>query len=208
MSWLIVLRHTLRILKLSAEPFLFLRALYLQSAAYRALAAKKDEEKAQQALYLKAVEIAEKAASTYAKKGVGNVDLLGKIHFNLGAAHADNPKGDLKRAMDSYSIASECFEREKEVDDIIRTKIRQGKVYLLQGNYDLSQKSIDECRPQITSERLAMQADYLEAQLKFAIKDIEKAIKVARNGLVRAKALGAKEDELRLTTLLQAIENR
>lgn len=52
-----------------------------------------------------------------------------------------------------------------------------------------------------------MHADYLEAQLKFATYDIENAIKIARNGLEKAKILRAKEDELHLQSLMQNIED-
>ncbi len=190
------------------DQSLFIRALYLESAIYRALASKKGEERDQQASYLRAVEIAEDAALIYSKKGIEDANLQGKIYFNLGAAHADNPKGDLDKAADCYFMALECFKSIGAKDDLIRTGIRLGKVYLLRKNYDLSQKVIDEVRPQIMNERLAMHADYLEAQLKLAVIDIENATKIAKNGLARAIALAAKEDELRLRTLLQTIEKR
>ena len=188
------------------DPTLFLRALYLKSAVHRALAAKCQSEQFQEALYSRAVKIGEKAVSIYSRKSVNNINLQGKIYFNLGAAHADNPKGDLKKAADCYSIAIECFRNTNATDDVIRTSLRLGKIHLLQKNYDLSQQTVDEVRPFIANERLSMHADYLEAQLKFATKNIESAREIARHGLERAKILGAKEDELRLTTLLQKIE--
>lgn len=184
------------------DPSLFIRALYLESAVYRALASKSDEE---QAFYLRAVEIGEEAACLYAKKNVHNTNLQGKIYFNLGAAHADNPQGDLAKAMHCYSLALECFKSGQATDDIIRTSIRLGKVYLLQKNYDLAQGILDEVRSLISSERIAMQADYLEAQIKLALHDKENASKIALKGLARAQALGAKEDESRLLLLLAQI---
>ena len=189
------------------EPSLFLRALYLQSAVYRALAAKYKDEEAQKNSYLKAVEIGEKAVFIYADKRLENTNLKGKIYFNLGAAHADNPKGDLKKAKECYSIAIECFKSINASDDIIRTKIRLGKVYLLQKDYHLSQQALNEVRPLIACDRLSMHADYLEAQLNLASGDFKSAIKIASNGLGKAKILRAKEDELRLQSLLQKINN-
>lgn len=183
------------------DPSLFIRALYLESAVYRALAAKNGDYS-----YRQAVATAEEAASLYASKGVTNQNLQGKVYFNLGAAHADDPKGNLDKAGDCYSIALACFRESDAVDDLIRTSIRLGKVYLLQKKPTLCQQLLDEIRPQITSERLAMHADYLEAQLKFAIHDVEGAALVANRGLARAKALGAKEDELRLSSLLEVLQ--
>jgi len=189
------------------DPSLFVRALYLESAIYRALAQKQDEEQDRQAYYLRAAQIAEEASHIYFKNELNCQNLLGKIYFNWGAAHADNPKGDLEKAADCYSKALGCFQNIEATDDLIRTSIRLGKVYLMQKKYDLSQKIIDVVRPQITVERLAIHADYLEAQLKFAQNDLECAIKIARKGLLRAVALGAKEDESRLASLLERIEN-
>lgn len=204
---LIYASHCHELSKEFEDPALFIRALYLESAIHRALAIKNVGEQAQQACYLRAVEIAEEASQIYSKNDIKDINLKGKIYFNLGAAHADNPHGDLEKAVNCYFIALECFNSIKANDDVIRISIRLGKVYLLQKNYDLSEKIIDEVRPQITNERLAMHVDYLEAQLKLAVNDIENAIKIAKNGLARAKNLGAKEDELRLTSLLQIIES-
>ena len=180
------------------------QVLYLESAIHRASAGKNNHD---EAFYVRAIQVAEEALLIYQTKGIDNRNLQGKVYFNLGAAHADNPKGDLIRAEDSYARALECFKIAQAADDLIRTSIRLGKVYLLQKKYDLSQNIIDDVRPKIMTKRLAMHADYLEAQLKFAMKDINTALKIASVGLVRAKALGAKEDESRLTSLLRTIEN-
>lgn len=189
------------------DPALFIRALYLESAIYRALASKKKIEEGQQATYARTVEICEEAANIYSKMDVNNLNLKGKIYFNLGAAHADNPKGNLEKAEICYITAIDCFKHVNAIEDIIRTTMRLGKVYLLRNNYEQCQQIINEVRPLISSERLSMHADYLEAQLKFAVHDFEKALKIARIGLEKARILGAKEDESRLNSLLQKLDN-
>lgn len=204
----LALKHANRCHELSEEfidPSLFIRALYLESAVHRALAGKNTNEQAQQASYQLAVTTAEEAIQVYSKSAVDDENLKGKVYFNLGAAHADNSKGDLEKAAHCYATALSCFKSVNGVDDIIRTSIRLGKVYLLQKKYGLSQEIIDEVRPQISSERLAMHTDYLEAQLKFALHDSLSGLKIATKGLDRAKSLGAKEDELRLTSLINSI---
>ncbi len=183
------------------DPALFVRALYLESAVHRATAGKNGE----QASYMRAVQVAEEALTVYQMKGIDNSSLQGKVYFNLGAAHADNPEGDLVKAGVAYAKALQCYTLAHATDDLIRTSIRLGKVYLLQKRYDLTQKVINEVRPQIETERLAMHVDYLEAQLKIAVDDVDEAIKIAKTGLVRAQALGAKEDESRFISLLQKI---
>lgn len=189
-----------------SDPTLFIRALYLESAVHRALAGKNTNEELQQRSYQLAVKTADEATQVYSKKTVENENLKGKVYFNLGAAHADNPKGDLEEASRCYRIALGCFKNENSVDDVIRTSIRLGKVYLLRKEYECSQQVIDEVRFKISNQRLAMQADYLEAQLKFALNDFPNALKIAQSGLDKARILGAKEDELRLISLVENIE--
>lgn len=188
------------------DPALFIRALYLESAIYRALAAKEPQENPQQLIYAQAVGICEEAADVFSKMDVENFNLKGKIYFNLGAAHADNPKGDLEKAENCYAIAIESFKKAQAADDMIRTTMRLGKVYLLLNDYEQCQQMINEVRPLISSQRLSMHADYLEAQVKFAINDLEEAFRIASMGLEKAKILGAKEDESRLIALLNRID--
>lgn len=190
-----------------SDQSLFIRALYLESAVHRALAGKKIDESTQQKSYQLAVKTAEKAIQIYATKAIDNENLKGKVYFNLGAAHADNPLGDLEQASRCYCVALECFKNTSAVDDVIRTNIRLGKVYLLKKEYMSSEKIISEVRLKISNERLAMHTDYLEAQLKLALKDTQNAFKIAQNGLEKAKILGATEDAVRLKSLLQSIEN-
>jgi tetratricopeptide (TPR) repeat protein len=202
------LLHATRCHELSetfVDPTL-IRALYLESAVFRALAPKENGEEAQQAMFLRAVSIAEEAEKIYNEKRVNDLNLLGKVFFNMGAAHADNPKDNLEKAVLSYAKAIDSFMRVEAREDVIRTSIRLAKVYLLQQKFELSQQIINEARPQITNERLAMHMDYLEGQLKFARGDLESGLIVARTGLARAQTLGAKEDESRLISLLESLE--
>lgn len=194
-----------------SEPNLYIRALYLESAIYRGLAPKEKTEKEQQFTFLRAVEIAEDALLLCSEKNIDDINLHGKIFFNLGAAHADNPLGDLGKATRYYRNALTCFKDSDGLkhndagDDQIRTRIRLGKVYLLQHDYESSQEIINEVRNQVLSERLAMHTDYLEAQLKVALNESADALRIAQTGLNRARNLGATEDEKRLISLIEKI---
>lgn len=184
------------------EPSLFVRALYLESAVHRALAGKNAHNPQG---YLQAVQSAEQALQIYNTKQIKDESLKGKVHFNLGAAHADNPLGDLDAASRCYRIALDCFQNTCP-DDLTRTNIRLGKVYLLKKEYAQAQAMIDQTRSVAKGERLSMHIDYLDAQLNLATKQFQKAIFLANQGLAHAKALGAKEDEARLTSLLEDIK--
>jgi tetratricopeptide (TPR) repeat protein len=187
------------------EPSLFLRALYLESAIYRAFAGKSSDEANEQALYLRAVETGEKAVDLYLEKGIDNTSLKGKIYFNLGAGHADNPKGNLYKAIECYSMAIDCFRQSRQSEDLVRTYIRLGKVRLLQSEYNMTQEIIDEIRPLISSKRIAMHLDYLEAQLRIALKDFYRAKLLVEEGLSKAEMLGANEDYFRFMKLKEII---
>jgi hypothetical protein len=84
---------------------------------------KEDGEQAPQAMFLRAVTIAEEAKPVYLAKKVEDVNLLGQVYFNMGAARADNPNGDLEKAANCYSNAFECFKSVDATDDLIRTSI-------------------------------------------------------------------------------------
>lgn len=185
---------------------LFTRSLYLESAIHRAIAGKNDDEQFQRQTFELAVRTAEKAIEIYLKISVENENLKGKVFFNLGAAHADNPKGDLVKAVNCYMTALDCFKKAEASEDLIRTQIRLGKVYLLQRNFNLSNDTIQAIRSQILNERIAMHTDYLEAQLKLSLNQCADAFKIANQGLERARILNAKEDENRLTSLIQKIK--
>ena len=119
--------------------------------------------------------------------------LLGKIYFNLGAAHADNPEGLLQKASSE--------------EDILRTRLRQGKVCLLEKHYEAAKELLCEIRQQPLKERLSMHADLLEAKLYLALQDLPKAHTLAKAGLAKAHHLGAKEDEGRFVALLKELES-
>lgn len=189
------------------DASLYVRALYLESAIFRALAGK-DSGSESQILFKNAVETAEEALNVYAKNNLDNPDLLGKVFFNLGAAHADNSQGNLKVASQCYIQALELFEKSNNVDDIIRTTIRLAKICLLQENYAAVELMISQVRPKIPSERLMIQLEYLDAQLKLAINRPEEALQIALHALGRAVHLEAKEDERRLLALIEKIQSK
>jgi len=190
-----------------AEPVLFLQTLYLESAINKSLASKNNDEKLQQTYYSKAVEIAEYALKLYESNGLNSDFLKGKIYFNLGAAHADNPRGSLDAGAHFYYEALQAFESAKDIENQMRTQLCLGKVYLLQKSFEYTQKTIDKARSLITSKRALIHSDYLEAQLKLAMNDFVEAAKVAEIGLKKARSLDLKEDEMRFTSLLQNISN-
>jgi len=190
------------------NPILVIQALYLKSAVYRALASKELEPKAKQEMFLQAVEIAESACQIYTEKSVENENLLGKVFFNLGAAHADNPHGDLQEAEHCYQNALKFFKNSGSFEEEVRTNVRLGKIYLIKKDYSFLKELIHEARATILPDRLTMHIDYLEAQYLLAIGDCENGERVTKSGLSRAICLRAEEDQLRFNVLLQEIIER
>lgn len=188
------------------KPLLLIRALYLESACYRTLAAKQKTDNEQQNYYATAVELTLGAIKIYAENEFACDELKGKIYFNLGAANADNPKGNLHSASRNYLTALECYKNCSADQDILRTKLRLGKVYLLLKNYDAARASISEIRLLSKSARIGMHTDYLEAQLLLEEAEVNKCMEIAKRGLDAANALGAKEDAVRFIELIKQVE--
>lgn len=93
MQSFIYAEHCRELAQRLADPSLLIQTLYLESSVYRAFATKNNEELVQPAAYLRAIECCEEAIRIYSEKNIDNKNLQGKIYLNLGAAHADNPKG-------------------------------------------------------------------------------------------------------------------
>ncbi len=71
-----------------------------------------------------------------------------------------------QKAEICYITAIDFFKYVNTIDDVIRTTIRLGKVYLLRNNYDRCQQMINEARPLISSERLSMHAGSIGSPIK------------------------------------------
>ncbi len=186
------------------DPSLFIRSLYLESAIHRALASKETHEASMQEGFLQAVSAVETALQMYQKNHLSDCSLKGKLYFNLGAAHADNPTGNLHQALECYLSALECFNQVQGNDacDRIRTYLRLGKVYLLQKQFDKTEDILKKVKPQIFTKRLSLQADYLEAQLRFALGDLTSGLIIAKEGLQKAESLQSQEDIIRFNNLI------
>lgn len=185
-----------------------IHALYLKSAVYRALAGQNQIEEEQQKSYQQAIETAEAALHVYVEEKMQNEKLLGKVYFNLGAAHADNPKGTLPDAVLCYQTALKCFEISDSLEDSIRTYVRMGKIYLLRNEYEALKALIQEARINLLPERLVMHIDYLEAQYLIAVQEYDHAERIIKSGLARAVILHAEEDQRRFNSLLIKIREK
>lgn len=188
-------------LKIKEWP-LYVRGLYLLSAVYRGLKS-----------FDLAVQTAEEALQVYIDKKIENDELLNKVHLNYGAAYADNPKAtknELEKAASHYCKAIDCLTRcednEQNLVDLIRLKLRLGKVYLLQENFQATAEIIKEVRQLELDKRLEIHTDYLEAQLKFELKEFNSSKEITMRALDNAKKLDAKEDIKRLEEFLKKIQ--
>lgn len=190
------------------NPLLTIHALYLKSAVYRALAGQSQIEEEQQKSYRQAIETAEAALHVYVEEKIKNEKLLGKVYFNLGAAHADNPKGALPDAVLCYQTALKCFEISNSLEDQIRTHVRMGKIHLLRNEYEALKGLIQKARVGPLPERLIMHIDYLEAQYLIAVQDYDNAERMTKSGLARAVILHAEEDQHRFNSLLIKIREK
>jgi tetratricopeptide (TPR) repeat protein len=168
-----------------------IRGIYLQSACYRA-------EKS----YHTAVALCQVAQQRFEVNNLKDKRLEGKILFNLGAAHSDDPDGDLKAALSAFETALCCFAMMEDIDDIWRTQIRIGRVHLLQKNFDEVARIIEFTKQGLSlvkKDRIKSHLLYLEAQYLQTIgKEFKQA---AAEGLELVTKLNAKGDIARFIKL-------
>lgn len=127
-------------------------------------------------------------------------ELRAKVLFNLGAACADDPEGNLQEALSAFNEALDLFSCP---EDRQRTLIRLGKVYLLSGNLLQAEEITNKL--EYVSERTALHASYLSAQVQKALGKTEEARLTASAALEQALKLGAKKDAERIRGFLEGL---
>ncbi|GAB4238562.1 MAG: hypothetical protein Tsb0021_18280 [Chlamydiales bacterium] len=200
------------------DHILYVRGLYLCSAAERALGADIKEKENQRNHFQEAINLTHEALKLYDSFNLNEEALKGKIYFNLGAAHADDPEGDLLKALDSYKKAKLSFENTLEKkqfskhaddsvirNDIVRTTIRIGTVQLHLEQWDELKELIAGQRKITHPLRTEMHLDYLEAKFLKAQKRFEEAKTVIFNGKEKALKLNAKKDLTRFELLFESL---
>ena len=111
--------HCRELSKYFSDPAVFVRAINIESATYRQLASKQDNDQTKQLNYQRAIEIAFEAKSMYSEKNLNNPKLEGRIHFNLGEICKNNPKSNIEEAIHYYLHANSCFEKVEETRNLL-----------------------------------------------------------------------------------------
>lgn len=188
------------------DPSLLMRALYLLSAHKRAEGntyAVSDPELAKQS-FAEALSLIDKAIEHF--DHCHDDFTKAKVLFNAGAAHSDDPQGDLELAVKRYQEAIDMYSLLGEYDDYARTSIRLGKVFLLQNRYGDLQEVLEKIELTLLPKKTKVHYQYLEAQYYAAIEERAKAQSILLNAIKQAEALGMEADLNRLHTLLQSLE--
>jgi len=125
-----------------------------------------------------------------------------KALFNLGAAEAEDPQGDLAAAEAAYREAASLFECG---EDRARCNIRLGKIHLLRGDLSSARALIESTLSTIQNERIRMHATYLVAQIEKGEGNLERAKESGEKALAAAMRLGAKKDAERIRSFLEGL---
>lgn len=189
------------------EPNFLIRSLYLLSAHKRTLANLSQDPAEKRELFGEARSLINKAINCFDRC---NCSLLkAKVLFNGGAAHSDDPNGDLKIATCWYKEAMEIFSSLGEHNDYARTAIRLGKVYLLQDRISELSTLLDQIQPnESLPQKTKVHYKYLLAQYYAHMHENQKAIPIILDAMEIADKLGMKVDIKRLQALLERVQDK
>lgn len=188
------------------EPNFLIRSLYLLSAHKRTLANLSQDPTEKRELFGEARSLINKAIKCFDRC---NCPLLrAKVLFNGGAAHSDDPNGDLKIAICWYKEAMEIFSSLGEKNDYARTAIRLGKAYLLQDRINELSDLLNQIQPDLLPQKTKVHYKYLQAQYYAHLHENQKAASIILDALEIANRLGMKVDIQRLNALLEDVQDK
>lgn len=178
-------------LDLSSKQYLA-RALYLLSAYYRGNLLFEDAR----ATISEAIELTESDIEDCLKA---------KVFFNAGAAHADDPFGDVFQAIYYYQKAINLFGEAS--DDAYRTQIRMAKCWLVLKNYREAWDRLSPLFQVDLKPRTHVHLQYISAQVNVAQGEWETALIRISHALEKAEKLQMKVDIERLIDLEVVVQN-
>ncbi|MDF2549429.1 MAG: hypothetical protein K0S07_496 [Chlamydiales bacterium] len=166
--------------------------LYLQSASERAMAINEKDEEFQQIGFQTAIHLVEDAYSLVDRET--NLDeVKGKVFFNWGAALADNPKGNLKLAIEKYHLALEYYKNADQGYEMARTKERLAEAYFKMNDLERSSELLQEVKAETWTRRLTMLVENLESQIKERQGLSLEAMALRNSSFILMHQLGAAE---------------
>jgi hypothetical protein len=185
---------------------LITRSYYLQSAQARALGDKELDPTKKDLLFLNALNLSQKAWEIVEREP--DTLLKGKVLFNMGAAHADNPKGDPQKALAYYDEAMKIFDYFQSFDDYARMAIRKiNLLVLLNPDSPLKARGVlEDCTSKAEgafSDRTRVHYLLAEARVCFLEEKKEDAFYFANQALQAALELKMTNDVKRINGFLQ-----
>lgn len=177
-------------LDISSKKYL-VRSLYLLSAYYRG-------------------NLLFKEAKATISEAIGLIEsdvedcLKAKVFFNAGAAHADDPCGNLFQAIDYYQKAINLLDSTS--NDAYRTQIRMAKCWLVLKNYKEAWETLFPLFQVNLELRTYIHLQYVSAQVNVAQGEWETALTQISHALKSAEKLQMKVDIERLIKLKKEIQ--
>jgi phosphatidylethanolamine-binding protein (PEBP) family uncharacterized protein len=180
-------------------------SLFKLSVSLRGIADESKNKAQQKLLFAEATRYGELALERCRRDCPSEYQLLGKTLYNIGAANADDPEGDVAKAITYYKEALEIFNANVEMDYARRTEIRLGKAYLLLGKLYQTKEIIEKLEKEPLEKRTYMHWLYLKAQLATREGKNKEAIELSEKGRGLALNLNAKAEKRRFEELLDKL---
>ncbi len=183
------------------KPAQQVEGLYLQSAAERALNGEKS------------LALAREALDRFKQLNIRDNRLLGKVHYNLGAALSEitlskNKNSRLSESRKHLETAKQLFQIEKSQYDTVRTELRLARLEYQSGDYLKAESMMSTIEYELDNPRIYWLYYYQLAKVQHRLNRWTLARKNAEKAMQSATEHRARGDQHRIRLLLQAINKK
>ena len=183
---------------------LFIWVLYFESTIYRTMAPKQPHEQIL-SWYDHSLNLGLNALNMLTHTGIHSPRLQGILYFNLAVIYTDHPERNLSHAKNFLDRASACLVQIPDMDDLIRCRMQEAKIYLIERQFSQVSDVLNVVRPRIRSPNLTLEADHLEVKLYLTMRDSTRALNAAIKGFFRANELGFEKDKRDFNHVIHSI---
>jgi tetratricopeptide (TPR) repeat protein len=186
---------------------LIIKSLCQISANHRAFAHLTQNAEEIQKHFLLSQSKALEALEVYKEKTIKDPFLNAKVFYNIAAIEADFPQwGNQNKAHQYYKKAIVIFKILSTTEELNRSYIRLARFYHQQNNPKEAQNILNRIRSKLKHHRTLIHFELLQAEIHSSQNKIEPALDTAQHALKHAKRLHARQEIIRIQSLIAEIK--